>query len=241
MLKSCDKSIITPPSLLFQNCIDTRTFPDTWKKSNVVPVHKKGDKQIADNYGPVSLLPILGNVFERVISHSIFEYLEENNLLCSNQSWFRPSDSCEYHFLSVLHKIYKSFDCIPPKDVRDIFLDLSKAFSRMWHDGLIYKIQRPGITGNSIKIIKSFLSKRFQRLVLNGQSTSWAPVCPGVLQGSILGPLFFLIYVNDLSKDISSTAKLFVNDTSIFSVVDDANISVVQLNNDLFKISKWAY
>ena len=111
----------------------------------------------------------------------------------------------------------------------------------MWHDGLIYKIQRIGITGNSIKIIKSFLSKGFQREVLNGQSTSWAPVCTGVLQGSILGPLFFLIYVNDLSKDISSTAKLFVNDTSIFSVVDDANISVVQLNNDLFKISKWAY
>ena len=111
----------------------------------------------------------------------------------------------------------------------------------MWHDGLIYKIQRIGITGNSIKIINSFLSKRFQRLVLNGQSTSWAPVCPGVLQGSIFGPLFFLIYVNDLSKDISSTAKLFVNDTSIFFVVDDANISVVQLNNDLFKISKWAY
>ena len=124
MLKLCDKSIIPPLSLLFQNCIDTRTFPDTWKKSNIVPVHKKGDKQIVDNYRPVSLLPILGKIFERIIFNSIFEYLEENNLLCPNQSGFRPSDSCEYQLLSILHEIYKSFDCNPPKDVRGIFLGL---------------------------------------------------------------------------------------------------------------------
>ena len=111
----------------------------------------------------------------------------------------------------------------------------------MWHDGLIYKIKRIGITGNSLKLIESFLSNRFQRVVLNGQSSSWAPVSAGVTQGSILGPLFFLIYINDLSKDISSTVKLFADDTSIFSVVDDVNVSVVQLNNDLLKISKWAY
>ena len=140
MLKLCDKSIIPPLSLLFQNCIDTRTFPDTWKKSNIVPVHKKGDKQIVDNYRPVSLLPILGKIFERIIFNSIFEYLEENNLLCPNQSGFRPSDSCEYQLLSILHEIYKSFDCNPPKDVRGIFLDLSKASDRVWHDELIYKI-----------------------------------------------------------------------------------------------------
>ena len=241
MLKLCDKSIITPLSILFQNCIETRTFPGTWKKSNIVPVHKKGDKQIVDNYRPVSLFPILGKIFERVIFNSIFEYLEENNLLCPNQSGFRPSDSCEYQLLSILHEIYKSFDCNPPKDVRGIFLDLSKAFDRVWHDGLIYKIKRTDITGNSLKLIESFLSNRFQRVVLNGQSSSWAPVCAGVPQGSILGPLFFLIYINDLSKDISSTVKLFADDTSIFSVVDDVNVSVVQLNNDLLKISKWAY
>ena len=158
-----------------------------------------------------------------------------------NQSGFRPSDSCEYQLLSILHEIYKSFDCNPPKDVRGIFLDLSKAFDRVWHDGLIYKINRIGITGNSLNLIESFLSNRFQWVVLNGQSSSWTPVYAGVPQGSILGPLFFLIYINDLSKDISSTVKLFADDTSIFSVVDDVNVSVMQLNNDLLKISKWAY
>ena len=132
-------------------------------------------------------------------------------LLCPNQSGFRPSDSCEYQLFSILHEIYKSFDCNTPKDVRGIFLDLSKAFDRVWHDGLIYKINCIGITGNSLNLIESFLSNRFQRVVLNGQLSSWTPVYAAA-QGSILGPLFFLIYIYDLSKDISSAVKLFVND-----------------------------
>ena len=105
-----------------------------------MPVHNKRDIQIVYNYRPVSLLPILGKIFERVNFNSIFEYLEENNLLCPNQSGFRPSDSCEYQLLSILHKTYKYFDCNPPKDVRGIFLDLSRAFDRVWHDGFIYKL-----------------------------------------------------------------------------------------------------
>ena len=136
--------------------------------------------------------------------------------------------------------MYKSFDYNPPKDVRGIFLELSKAFVRVWPYGLIYKINRIGITGNSLKLIESFLSSRFQRVILNGKSSSWTPVYAGVPEGSILGPLFFLIYINDLSQDIFSTVKLFADDTSIFSVVDDVNGSVMQLNNDLLQISTWA-
>ena len=136
MLKLCDISIITCLSILFQNCIDTKTFPDTWKKSNIALVHKKEDEQIVDNYKPVSLLPILGKFFERVNFNSLFEYLEQNNLLCPNQSGFRPSATCEYQLHSVLHEIYKYFDCNLPEDIRCISLDLSKAFARVWHDGL---------------------------------------------------------------------------------------------------------
>ena len=109
-----------------------------------------------------------------------------------------------------------------------IFLDLSKSFGRVWHDGLIYKIKRIGITDNSLKLIESFLGNRFQRVVLNGHSSSWTLLCAGAPQSSILRPLFFLIYNN-----ISSTVKLFANDISIFSVVDDVNVSVVQLDNDI--------
>ena len=98
-----------------------------------------------------------------------------------------------------------------------IFLDISKAFHRVWHDGLIYKVKYIGINGMFLKLITSFLENRFQRVVLTGQTFSWEPVLAGVPQGSVLGLLFFLIYINDLSKNLSSNTKLFADDTSIFS------------------------
>ena len=147
MLKLCDKSIITPLSLLFQNCIDTRTFPDTWKKSNIVPVHKKGDKQIVDNYRPVSLLLILGKILSL---GSDIQILVNINF----------SQYC-MKFINLLIVIHQKMS--------GIFLDLSKAFDGLWHDGLSYKIKRIGITDNSLKLIESFLSNRFQWVGLNGQ------------------------------------------------------------------------
>ena len=128
MIKLCGQSIVKPLLIIFKNCIDNGNFPDIWKKSNIIPVHKKGDKQITDNYRPVSLLPIRGKIFEKLLFNSIFKFLDDNNLLSSNQSGFRPSDSCEYQLLSIVHYIYASFDCCPSLEVRGIFLDISKAF-----------------------------------------------------------------------------------------------------------------
>ena len=123
MIKLCDKVI--------KNCFDTGIFLYLWKKSNIVPVHKKGDKQLLENYRPVSLLPISRKVFEKILYNNIFEYLQENNLLCENHSGFRPSDSCEYQLLSIVHEIFALFDCNPPLDVSAIFLDIPKAFGRV--------------------------------------------------------------------------------------------------------------
>ena len=120
-------------------------------------------------------------------------------------------------------------------------MDISKAFGRVWHEGLIYKINSVGISGPLLKLIESFLSNRYQRVLLNGQSSTWLPIIAGVPQGSILGPLFFLIYINDLSKNFSSITKLFADDTSIFSVVYDVDLSAKQLNDDLNMISEWAF
>ena len=114
-------------------------------------------------------------------------------------------------------------------------MDISKAFDRVWHEGFIYKIKSIGVTGPPLELIQSFLSHRFQRVVLNGQSSTWLPVTAGVPQGSILGPLLFLIYINDLSNNLSSTAKLFADDTSLFSVVNDVNSSQFHLSSDLRK------
>ena len=166
--KICDQSIVKPLSIIYQNCHNTGTFSDIWKKSNIVPVHKKSDKQIANNCRPVSLLPVYGKILERLVFNSIFDFLENNSLLSANQSSFRPSDSRESQLLSIYHEIYASFDCCATLEVRCVFLDISKAFDRVWHEGLIYKIKSIGTSGPLLKSIESFLSKRYQRVLLNG-------------------------------------------------------------------------
>ena len=150
-------------------------------------------------------------------------FLIENKLLSDAQSGFRPSDTSECQLLSIAHDIYKSFDWNPPLEVRGSFLDISKAFDRIWNDGLIYKIKSFGISDTPLKPIENFLSSRYQKVVLNGQSSSWAEVSAGVPQGSILGSLFFFMYINDLSCGLSSITKLFADDTSLFSVVHDTH------------------
>ena len=120
------------------------------------------------------------------------------------------------------------------------FLDISKAFDRVWHDGLIYKLQCCGIRDNLLKIIRSFLANRKQRTVLNGKTSNWGTVTAGVPQGSILGPLFFLVYINDLTEDLRCNAKLFADDTSLFTIVHNANAAASDMNHDLDLIKAWA-
>ena len=122
-----------------------------------------------------------------------------------------------------------------------MFLDISKAFDKVWHERLILKLNQYGISENLLRLIKCFLKNRKQRVALNGQTSSWTNVLAGVPQGSILSPLFFLIYINDVSDDFSSNPKLFADDAFIFSVIRDKNTSSKELNNDLRKISNRAY
>ena len=167
MIKLCGKSIVKILPMIFNNCINTGTFSDIWKRPNIIAVHKKGDKQIVNNYRPVSLLPIFGKKFEKLIFNSIMDFLEEYNLLSSNQYGFRQNDSCGSQLLSIVH-IYSSFNCHPSLEVRGVFLDISKAFDRVWHEGLLYKIQSTGISGTPLKLIEGFLSGRYQCILLNG-------------------------------------------------------------------------
>ena len=125
--------------------------------------------------------------------------------------------------------------------MRANFLDISKAFDKVWHEGLIFKLEHIGISGNLLSLLKSFLNNRFQRVVLNGQCCNWSSVLAGVPQGSILEPLLFLIYINDHPEGLQSSVKLFAVDTSLFSTVYDPNMSADQLDKDLKKVLDWAY
>ena len=165
----------------------------------------------------------------------------EENLLNPNQSGFRLADSCINQLLAITHEIFKAFDCNPSLEVRSVFLDIVKAFDKVWHEGLLYKLKSMGISEELFKLLENYLSGRFQKVLLNGQTSSWRPILAGVPQGSILGPLLFLIYINDLPDELKSNAKLFANDTSLFAIVNDKNESANIFNNDLKLISKWAY
>ena len=182
-------------------------------------------KDLIKNYRPVSLLPIFGKFFERLIFNSLFKYIDENELLYSNQSGFRPFNSNVNQLLSINHDFFSNFDWDPPKDIRAVFLDISKAFDKIWLPGLIFKIKSFGISGDLLELIKNFLSSRFQTVLLNGQTSEWEKINAGVPQGSILGPLFFLI----LSDGTSSIVKLFADDTSIVSVIQNKNNSASKL------------
>ena len=163
----CDSSIKKPLSIIFKNCSQTGTFPNNWKNYNVVPVHKNRDKQLLQNYRPVSLLPIQSKIFERIVFNPVLEFLEKSSLLCPHQSGFHSSDSCQSQLLSIVHNIYASFDQSPTLEVRVNFLDISKAFDKVWHEGLLFKLEHTGTLGNLLNLLKSFLNNRFQRVVLN--------------------------------------------------------------------------
>ena len=158
----------------------------------------------------MSLLPICGKIFENLIFNAIYFLFEDHKLLNPRQSGFKKNDFCINQLVSITHQIYSAFECDPSLEVRGVFLDLSKAFDNVWHDGLIYKLKLLGISGSLLKLIQNYLDSWFQRVLLNGQTSEWKQIKPGVPQGSILGPLFLLVYLNICSNP-STTDCMFLS------------------------------
>ena len=137
----------------------------------------------------------------------MFKCFNENNLISPNQSGFKPGDSSINQLISITHEIYEALDA--GREVRSVFLDILKAFDKVWHEGVLFKPVQNRISGNFLKLLTDFLKNRKQRVTLSGQTSFWTEVNAGVPQGSLLGPLLFLIYINDLPDGLSSNLKLF--------------------------------
>ena len=221
MLLLCDDSVIVPLRIIFNNILSTAIYPDMWKLANVTPIFKKGDKQLIKNYRPISLLPICGKMFEKIIFNHLYNHLTTHHLITKNQSGFRPGDSTTNQIIDLVNEIHHAFDNTKSLEVRAIFLDISKAFDKVWHDGLIFKMRQNGVSGRLLKLFQDYLRNRNQRVVLNGFAADYSTIESGVPQGSVLGPLLFLIYINDLEKNIKSNVKFFADDTMLFSIVND--------------------
>ena len=241
MLLLCGETVALPLKIIFINILQTGIYPNLWKLANVTPIHKKNDKQLISNYRPISLLPICSKIFEKIIFNQLYSFLKTNSLITNHQSGFQPGDSTTNQLLDLVDTIHKSFDVNPTLEVRAVFLDISKAFDKVWHDGLVFKLKQNGVSGSLLKLLSNYLTKRKQRVVLNGSSAAYDTINAGVPQGSVLGPLLFLVYINDLEDNIKSQIRFFADDTMLYSIVKNPTISANELNQDLESIRLWAY
>ena len=238
ILKEC--AVVIAPSLtkLFNMSLTKGVFPKQWKVANVTPVHKKDAKSLTNNYRPISLLSIVGKVLEKIVFKRVFNYFRDNFLLSVFQSGFTPGDSTVNQLVNLYHILCEALD--KKKEVRIVFCDISKAFDRVWHKGLIYKLECMGIRGILLKWFISYLDDRYQRVVIKGQKSSLGKIKAGVPQGSVLGPLLFLVYINDITNVVNNQIRLFADDTTLFITVDDPHEAALSMNIDLENINNWA-
>ena len=207
---------------LFNKCLKESCFPDCWKVSSVVPVFKNvGERSTSKNYCPVSLLSVVSKVLEKLVNNIIVDPLEKCGLFSDFQYGFRSSRSTADLLAFVPDRIARAFNRYGA--TRVAALDISKAFNRVWHAGLLHKLKSYRISGQIFSLISSFLPNRRLQVVLDGKSSQEYPVNTGVSQGSILGPTLFLLYINDLPDDGICDIAIYADDTTLYSKCDQAS------------------
>ena len=231
------EQIIKPLVTIMQSSFESSELPLIWKKANVVPIFKKGNHSDPNNYRPISLTSTSCKLLETIIRDSIIEHLEQYSLLGDSQHGFRPGRSCNTQLLEVISDWADAEELGLPVDV--IYLDYRKAFDSVPFERLLSKLEAYGIRGKVKDWIRNFLYGRTQEVVIEGKKSKTAPVTSGIPQGSVLGPLLFLIYVNDLPDMLDSNIQLFADDTKIFRTIQSQS-DALAMQNDLSKLMTWS-
>ena len=237
-LKDALLELNTQICYIFDISIAQGIFPDLWKVATVVPLFKGGTKEDISNYRPVSLLPVPGKILEKLIHNQMMTFFNKNSILCENQNGFRPNHSTLNSIANLTNDIYESIN--NGKVILAAFIDLKKAFDTVNHEILIKKLEHMGIRENSLKWIKSYLSNRFQRTICNNKLSKLDKIKCGVPQGSILGPLFFLVYFNDIGNIMNGVKyQLYADDTVLYCKGNNYEVCEKELQKTLDKFISW--
>ena len=225
-------------AMLFNISLETSIFPMLWKISRVAPIYKEGDKSEKSNYRPISVLPVISRLFERLVYDQLYKHLNSNNLLAKEQSGFRTLHSTLTCLLKSTDDWYSSLD--KGQLVGLVLIDLKKALDTVDHNILCQKLEHYGLQGRELTWFKSYLSNRKQYCSINGAESELMDINIGVPQGSCLGPLLFLLYINDLPQAVkNSKVAMYADDTSISYRSDDIHKLQEAMNKDLTTVAEW--
>lgn len=238
ILKECSRELAPSICRLSNLSLSQGIFPHNWKMANVIPVFKKGDRHDCENYRPISLLSVVSKILERVVFNKIYDKLLPKITLL--QHGFLKGRSTVTQLLSVIHDLNNNLDMSGQTDV--IYLDFSKAFDSVSHKLLIHKLKSFGFHGPLLNWFSSYLSNRTQRVLIDGEASTWLPVLSGVPQGSILGPLLFVLFINDITDNISEGTRmaLFADDAKIYRHILSIRDCLL-LQSDLLSLEVWSH
>ena len=237
VLSKLSSVLAKPLKIIYQHSIDEGVFPKTWLQAGVVPVFKKGSRSDPANYRPVSLTSVLCKVLEKIVVKHIIKHVKANNHYSKNQHGFTPKRSITTNLLEVLNRWTEALMHDIPIDI--IYMDYAKAFDTVPHCRLIKQVETFGISGKVLKWIEAFLTDRQQKVLVNGAESSWAHVKSGIPQGSILGPVLFTLFVNDIPDKIKTYISLYADDTKIYCPLT-SDEAAIDLAEDLAYLQQWA-
>ena len=223
--------------MLYNQSLQSGQLPLDWKCANTIPVFKRVVKSEASNYRPISLTSQIIKILKSIICDSIYKLIADHNLIHPHQHGFVSRKSCLTNLLKSFQDWIHSVDEGFGVDI--IYLDYKKALDSVPHQRLLHKIEGYGVSGNLLSWVTNFLDHRYQRGTVDGVHSKWCSVISGVRQGSVLGPLLFIIYINDLSENINCSIKQYADDTKLYTTVKDNN-DVLQFQHDLDAVAEWS-